>query len=209
VVGRSASFDSLAAGSARVIPVGMATGQAAGAAAALSVERGLPFNQMSGDPNVIKELQARLNTQGMKLYSFSYEIPCADHWAYPGLRFIRQWGMASGGYNNNYRLDDEMPAASFLNAITRITGPEMGRVIYNEGETLTLISVSRIICSLKNISLSKSEAFMYLKLAGFWDPDLLKHIQNEGKISRGAGYMIIKRYAEWNPPTGANQGGQI
>lgn len=210
VVGRAASFDPLAAGSARVIPIGMATGQAAGAAAALSIEKGMPFSEMSGDPDVIKELQTRLNAQGMKLYSFSYEIPYADHWAYPGLKFVRQWGMASGGYNNNYRLDEAMSVASFINAITRITGAKIqpGRVIYNDGETLTLKSVSQIICSLKNINLSQPEAFLYLKLAGFWDLDLLKHIQNEGKISRGAGFMILKRYAEWNPPTGTNQGGQ-
>jgi len=210
VVGRSASFDSLAAGSARVIPVGMATGQAAGAAAALSIERGLSFKEMSGIPDVIKELQNRLNAQGMKLYSFSYEIPCADHWAYPGLRFVRQWGMASGGYNNNYRLDDEMPVVSFINALSRMTGTKVppAAMIYTRGETLTLTNAAQIICCFKNLKFSQPEAFLYLKLAGFWEPDLLKRIQDEGKISRGAGYMILKRYAEWNPPTSANQGGQ-
>ena len=210
VVGRSASFDSLAAGSARVIPVGMATGQAAGAAAALSIEKGLPFNEMSGDPNVIKELQNRLNAQGMKLYSFSYEIPCGNHWAYPGLRFVRQWGMASGGYTNNYRLDEAMSVTSFINTLSRVTGTKIptGVMIYPAGKTLSLTNASQIICCFKNLSVSKPEAFQYLKLAGFWEPDLLKHIQNEGKISKGAGYMIIKRCADWPAQKGTDQGEQ-
>ena len=210
VVGKAASFDSLAAGSARVIPVGMATGQAAGAAAALSIEKGLSFDKMSDDPNVIKELQNRLNAQGMKLYSFSYEIPCADHWAYPGLRFVRQWGMASGGYTNNYQLDEAMSVTSFINTLSRITGTKIppAAAIYTWDKTLTLTNVSQIICCFKNLSVPKPETLQYLKLAGFWEPDLLKHIQNEGKISKGAGYMIVLRYADWPGQTSINQGGQ-
>lgn len=41
VVGRAASFDALPHGSARVIPLGMATGEAAGAAVKLAMERGV------------------------------------------------------------------------------------------------------------------------------------------------------------------------
>ena len=210
VVGRSASFDSLSAGSTRVIPVGMATGQAAGAAAALSIEKGLPFNEMSGDLNVIHELQKRLNAQGMKLYSFSYEIPCGNHWAYPGLRFVRKWGMASGGYTNNYRLDEAMSVMSFINTLSRVTGTKIptGVMIYPASEKLTLTNASQIICCFKNLSVPKPETLQYLKLAGFWEPDLLKHIQNEGKISKGAGYMIVLRYADWPGQTSINQGGQ-
>jgi len=209
VVGRAASFDSLAAGSARVIPVGMATGQAAGAAAALSIEKELSFDELSGDPNVIKELQNRLNAQGMKLYSFSQEIPCADHWAYPGLKFVRRWGRASGGYTNNYRLDEAMPVTSFMNTLSKITGTKIppAATIYTWDKTLTLTNASQIICCFKNLD-SQPDAFLYLKSAGFWEPDLLKQIQSEGKISRGAGYMILKKYADWNTPTSTNQEGQ-
>jgi hypothetical protein len=60
VVGRSASYDALASGSARVIPVGMAAGQAAGAAAAITLEKGCTFREMSQNPQMIKQLQARL-----------------------------------------------------------------------------------------------------------------------------------------------------
>ena len=57
VVGRSASYKSLAAGSARVIPIGMAEGEAAGVAAAYSVNNQTDFRTMSQDKNAISRVQ--------------------------------------------------------------------------------------------------------------------------------------------------------
>lgn len=107
VVGRSASFDSLAAGSARVVPLGMATGQAAGAAAAVAAREGLTFRELSRSRGLIAELQERLNRQGMELRPFT--ITPADfsrHEAYAGLKVAVSLGAASGGYDNDFRLDN-------------------------------------------------------------------------------------------------------
>ena len=65
VVGRAASFDSLPHGSARTIPVGMATGEAAGAAVALSIEEDKTFRQIIKNSSLINQLQELLNDQGM------------------------------------------------------------------------------------------------------------------------------------------------
>ncbi|MCL6447432.1 MAG: FAD-dependent oxidoreductase [Armatimonadetes bacterium] len=203
VVGRSASFDSLAAGSARVIPVGMATGQAAGAAAALSIEKGISFREMSGSPEVIAELQNRLNSQGMELQPFQAPISSEDHWAYPGLKFMRQWGLASGGYTNNYRLDEEMKEESFRNclwAVLRINGlagsnlPPVEK--YPQEKKLTLERAAQIMCAFQGRQLSPEQAYRHLKEKGFWESVVLDHVRKEGKISRGAGYMLVKRFVE-------------
>lgn len=201
VVGRAASFDSLAAGSARVIPVGMATGQAAGAAAALSIEKGLSFQEMSGSPEVIAELQNRLNSQGMEIKPFQAPIPCVDHWAYPGLKFVRRWGLASGGYTNDYRLDEEMKEESFRNclwAALRINGlagsnlPPVEK--YPQEKKLTLERAAQIMCAFLGRQLSPEQAYRHLEEKGFWEPVVLDHVRREGKISRGAGYMLVKRF---------------
>ncbi len=63
VVGRSASFDTLPHGTARVIPVGMATGEAAGAAVKIAKEKGLTFRQMAANKDAITLLQETLNNQ--------------------------------------------------------------------------------------------------------------------------------------------------
>jgi hypothetical protein len=207
VVGRSASFDALAAGSARVIPVGMAAGQAAGAAAALSIEHGLSFKEMSAAPGIMAELQSRLNVQEMELRPFQASVPWADHWAYPGLRFIRHWGMASGGYTNNYRLDQEMPVESFVNGLSKIVsftgaGAEPEKAEYPRGQKLTLETAAKVMCAYLGMDLSPSQAYRYLAQKGFWEPVVLEHVRREGQVSRGAGYMIIKRFAGWKADHG-------
>jgi len=210
VVGRSASFDALAAGSARVVPVGMAAGQAAGAAAALSIERGLSFKEMSAAPGIMAELQSRLNAQGMELRSFAAGIPWADHWTYPGLRFMRHWGMASGGYTNDYRLDQEMPVESFVNGLSKIVsftgaGVELENLEYPRGRKLTLETAAKVMCTYLGMELSPSQAYRYLAQKGFWEPVVLEHVRREGQVSRGAAYMIIKRFAGWKESKGSQE----
>ena len=107
VAGRSASYDSLPHGSARVVPVGMAVGEAAGVAAAYSVEHGIGFREMSQSSQAIREVQERLQKQGAYLVEYEPPRPAVmDHWAYPGVRVMRELGLAAGGYANNYRLDE-------------------------------------------------------------------------------------------------------
>jgi len=113
VVGRSASYDSLPHGSARVVPIGMVTGEAAGAAAAYSVRHSVTFREMSRDAEAIGWLRGQLRSQGAYIVEYDPPRPAAmDHWAYPGLVVMRELGQVGGGYTNNYRLDaGALPAA--------------------------------------------------------------------------------------------------
>jgi len=203
VVGRSASFDALAAGSARVIPVGMATGQAAGVAASLSMEKDISFQEMSASPEIIAELQARLNSQGMKIKPFQALVPYGNHWAYPGLRFVRLWGIGSGGYTNNYRLDEEMPIQSFVSVtsnILRMSGSKIPSQIgiYSKEQKLTPEVAAQILCAFLGSDLSPRKAYDYLAGKDFWEKTVLAHTEQGKNISCGAGYMIIKRFLETN-----------
>jgi len=114
IVGRSASFSSLAASSARVVPLGMACGQAAGPAAALSRGEDLDFRVMSRDEETIARLQAQLKAQGAYLEDFSIDEPFMSHWAYKGMAALRRLGLMSGGYDNDYRLDEHITKQHFL-----------------------------------------------------------------------------------------------
>lgn len=108
VVGRSASYDSLAAGSARVIPVGMAVGEAGGVAVAYALQQNKDFRELSKSKEAISEIQAQLKKQGAYLTEYTPPRPAVmDHWAYPGLKVMRSLGLAAGGYNNDYRLDEK------------------------------------------------------------------------------------------------------
>ena len=105
IVGRSASFTSLAASSARVIPLGMVCGQAAGTAAAQSIMDGQSFRHMTADIQAIERLQATLSAQGAYLEDFSINEPITEHWAYDGMASLRRIGLMAGGYENDYGLD--------------------------------------------------------------------------------------------------------
>ena len=115
VVGRSASFTSLAAGSARVIPIGMCTGEAAGVAAAYSINNEKSFRDMTKSEEAIKWVQNALKAQGAYLEPFEIKEPVMDHWAYEGVKTLRSLGLLDGGYNNDYRLEETITKYRFQN----------------------------------------------------------------------------------------------
>jgi hypothetical protein len=125
LAGRSASYTSLAASSARVLPLGMACGQAAGAAAAQSLRENMDFRAMSRDRQAIGRLQATLKEQGAYLDDFSIDEPVMAHWAYQGLAVLRRLGLAEGGYQNDYRLEavmDKWRYQYLLNGVVKKAG---------------------------------------------------------------------------------------
>ncbi|MGB9920034.1 MAG: FAD-dependent oxidoreductase [Moorellales bacterium] len=114
VVGRSASFTSLAAGSARVVPVGVVAGQAAGVAAAMAAREGVTPRQIARDPSLLEELQNRLRLQGAYLPVFRLKHAVAGHWAYPAVRELQRLGLVAGGYDNRYYLEDSLKGGTFM-----------------------------------------------------------------------------------------------
>ncbi|MBC7325884.1 MAG: FAD-dependent oxidoreductase, partial [Moorella sp. (in: Bacteria)] len=126
VVGRSAGYTHLAAGSARVVPVGMATGDAAGVAAVYSLEANKGFHELAASPGDIKAIQDLLVKAGAYLKDYKIKNPLADHWAFAGLQFVNRWGLIVAGYNNDWKLDAPVNQTSFYymtaNALKRAAG---------------------------------------------------------------------------------------
>ncbi len=189
VVGRSASFDSLAHGSARVIPVGMATGEAAGAAAALSLEEDVLFREMAYKNHLIRELQKMLNKQGMVLEPFSFKNRLANHWAYEDMKFVRQFGLARGGYANDYRFDELMPLSVFVECITDLAGiygleppKPVETEVFNE---CLKDEYAEEILTQYDQSLKKEN----------WNDKVLEVIEeNDGYLTYGAVYVLLRDF---------------
>ncbi|MCL5289896.1 MAG: FAD-dependent oxidoreductase [Bacillota bacterium] len=202
VVGRGASFDSLAHGSARVIPIGMATGQAAGVAAALSLETNAPFSEMAKDARLIEQLQQHLADQGVDLKPSQVPPPPETrHWAYEGMKFMRHYGLAAGGYNNNYRLDENMSESQFINGLNvlRLAGVKVKErpALYPEGNELTLEDVAYMFSRYLGHDFNKKQAYEYFAQAGFWDSQAVERVQaNNGVVTVGAGYMLLQDFTE-------------
>lgn len=122
VVGRSASYTSLAAGSARVIPVGMVEGQSAGFAAVYSIRQGMTFRELSKNPLDIKLMQDRLQAQGVYLPNLRLIDTSADRrsWTYPYMQIFRNKGFVAGNYDNKYNLDEPIKPLYFTNMLKMI-----------------------------------------------------------------------------------------
>ena len=117
VVGRAAGYTSLAAGSARIVPTGMACGEAAGVAVAVAKAQSATPRDLVDDDAAIAEIQEKLTAQGAKLDHTQTHEEVMDHWAYPGVKVLRSLGMLDGGYDNNYYLDDTITMNRYQNMV--------------------------------------------------------------------------------------------
>jgi len=90
-------------------------------AAGLSIDRQMSFRQLSSSSLVIGELQQELIRRGAHLEEFeSPRIADMDHWAYDGLAVMRELGLASGGYTNQYNLEITAEYWDIQRILTRV-----------------------------------------------------------------------------------------
>ena len=101
VVGRSGGYSSLAQGSVRIVPTGMATGEGAGVASAIAIKHNLDFHTMAKNKEVISELQQTLTAQGAEVKEFHAPFPYEDIWYYPAIRELLNHRALFGGYTND------------------------------------------------------------------------------------------------------------
>ncbi|MFJ7367823.1 FAD-dependent oxidoreductase [Lysinibacillus sp. NPDC098008] len=113
VVGRSAGYSSLAAGSARIVPTGMVTGEAAGTAAALALEHSISFRAMSQDNKLIASLRKQLDKQGAYVDAFSEDYPYQGKWYDKAIQTLINYGLVVGGYDNDLNVDSKATKLKF------------------------------------------------------------------------------------------------
>lgn len=114
VVGRSTGYSSLAAGSARVVPTGMTTGEAAGAAAALAVEKNVTFREMSKQKALIHILRETLENQGAFVKHTNLDYPYKDEWYDGAIQRLINYGLIFGRYDNDLKVEENATIHSFM-----------------------------------------------------------------------------------------------
>ena len=116
IAGKSAGYDPLAASSARVVPFGMVLGEAVGVAAANAARTGRSASAYASDAEAVAELREQLRARGAYLPEVKPRTPTgpAAHPYFEAYRTLRRKGLALGGYANDPRLDEPMPAQGFL-----------------------------------------------------------------------------------------------
>lgn len=202
VVGRSASYDSLPHGSSRVVPVGMAVGEAAGAAAAYSVKHGLGFREMIESKEAISSVQEMLIEQGAYLVEYDPPRPAVmDHWAYPGVKAMRELGLAAGGYSNDYRLDAPInywDADYLLERVLERAGQSGKEVAFPENLTRGDLLV-HLHKALSGEELPLAEAREKLMETGVLTNEIEEKMQDpQGSPTFGELYMLLAQVLKIN-----------
>jgi len=211
VVGRAASFDTLPHGSARTIPVGMAAGQAAGAAVKVAMERGLTFRAMTKDKTAIATLQSRLNAQGMELKPYTLPLQAYEkHRTYSGLKTVLSFGLVSGKYDNDFRLDAQANPVEYglLFAGSRSyfgdkmpTHPsawypsDAALEKQLRASPLTLNEAARIAATALGLEFAPNGALAALKTGGYLRDVTISGIKNANALTVGETYMVFRDVA--------------
>jgi hypothetical protein len=204
VVGRSAGYDPLAASSARVVPFGMAFAEGVGVAAAIAAERDLDPSAVADDPALIADIRSRLQQRGALLPSRE-QLPPTGPTAHPNFaayRLLLRRGLALGGYDNDPRLDQSVPALSYVylldNVGVRFLGLEgLGRDLIDDfgreggalDEELALAISYRAACSVRGCPSQPS--WSGLERAGL----IPSGFRPRGELSRGEMYELAAGFA--------------
>ena len=208
VASKASGYSSLAAGSARTVPVGMTVGQAAGTAAAISIQRGMSFRDMIGDKMVVEEMQTRLREQGALLYPFKLDYPYKGEWFYPAIRTLLPYGLIQAGYDNDLHVEAVMSQKYFLKlvggAVVR-SNPEKNetlkksfdpweRALYTpDSLELTRDKAADILIKYFNVDLGEellADPWTGAYKAGLIDDFIYKRIDYDRPLTNAEGYYI-------------------
>lgn len=116
VAGKAAGYDPIAASSARVVPLGMTVGEAVGVAAAMAARLNTTAAAVAMHEGALKVVRETLSRRGAYLPEVAARAPVGPHRHphYADFRLLLSRGMALGGYQNDPRLDEQVPARSYV-----------------------------------------------------------------------------------------------
>ena len=204
VVGRSAGYTSLAAGSARIVPTGMACGEAAGVAVAVAKSLNETTQGLVDNSEAISTIQDKLVDQGANLEHTQTHEDVMDHWAYPGVKVLRSLGVLDGGYDNNYYLDDAITMNRYQNMVNNAikkVGFELSDKIYvNEDVPARQIigTMARACIEIEGAEKLENDNDVYmqaLKDRGIMTDELESYFSDmEATPSAGAVTMLTARF---------------
>ncbi|HHY73255.1 MAG TPA: FAD-dependent oxidoreductase [Bacillus bacterium] len=199
VVGRSSGYSSLAQGSARIVPTGMATGEGAGVASAIAIKYNMNFHEMAKHKKAISELQLALTAQGAKVEKFTLPFPYEEKWYYPAIRELLNHRALFGGYTNDLLENEIAQNKSFSNILLhmyiakRNNDPNFEKNIHylrkyftsKETSDLTIEEINAII-----------EGLPYKDFTNAYKKELEK-MKDKKSLTREDVYIIVGKIFEW------------
>lgn len=214
MVGSKAGFTSLTASSAGSIPTRITVGEAAGLVSAYSfVSDKSPAQLVEHSEKEAKAMEKYISRGGVKLIDFSESImipdseeKLKDHWAYPYIKILAEYGLISGGLENDFRLDyeasQEVMVVLIKNTMLKMT-PDLYNISVEQAlkpyETKIKITGERaagIILTTLSQSYDNGNAIQTLKERGIITPEIISHLETGDKITLDLVYGLVVEAVE-------------
>jgi hypothetical protein len=215
VVGRSSGYSSLAAASARVLPVGMTTGEAAGVTAATSLSKGLTLREVSENKEIMDYIQEKIGLK-KRLDSFKHTsgLLIDDKILLPYLEELLSWGLVTGGYNNDFKLEEYITEREFAHIIVKGLKRRDAPILYewvpggmetmsnnqplsrNQAAMLLLVAVSKRISELSPDDYYSQAVELDLI------PEMIQQtVSSNRHLNKREAYIIISSFLKKYPPS--------
>lgn len=207
IVGRSSGYSSLAAASARVLPVGMNTAEAAAIAASEAINKNKDLLKIVRDRESIKKIREHLN---LNLDRYPSESPViSDKEILTDLEKLLSWGITIGGYNNNFKLTKVPSEKEFTAIILKIMQKKEAKNLYEwvpgSLETLSKDRKLKSISALKLLLAAESQKVLEMKEENYYKKaaeldlipeDMQDILQKDQKLSRKNMINLAAHYLE-------------
>ncbi len=147
VTSKASGYESLAAGSVRVIPTGMAVGEAGGLAASIAIKSDINFHSMSENPELIATLQNTLRKKGAYLpVTSELTFPYQNAEYYEDMKELYTRGLLHLDYTNNLHENELVTYNTFYQDMLQLLpeGTERDAFINNFEPSDNLINMNYI-----------------------------------------------------------------
>lgn len=201
MVGKKASFSSLAATSAGRLPVSVSSGEVMGITAAYCYLNDLtPLQLSKASEDIINDYHKLLKRRGVTLFDFDEPNPNRDHWAWPSVKVLTEYGLLAGGMDNDYLLDVEANQSTFKTLIINLivkAAPEKYTLdlesrlrSYDTDEMLTGEKACEILLKTLDVQFGQGSAYNTAKEYGLISKNVLERMKPEEKVTLDCVYDL-------------------
>lgn len=207
MVGKKASFSSLASTSAGRMPVNITGGEAMGITAAWCYLNDLtPVELAEAPAQTIEEYQGLLKRAGLILEDFDIPNPNEDHWAWNSVKVLTEYGLVAGGLRNDYLFNvesyQEHLSTLLINLIVKAAPQKYSLELdnrlraYANSEVLTGENAAEIILKAADIPFAQGNAFQTAKENGLLPQEVLERINPDKTVTLDAVYVMTVHFIE-------------
>ncbi len=195
VVGKSAGYDPLAAASARVVPFGMALGEAVGVAAANAAQMRRSASVFAADAEAVTGLREQLTVRGAYLPVVKPRTPTGptSHPYFGAYRTLRRKGLALGGYSNDPGLNETMSAQGFLYLLSNV-GTRFWRDDIGQELLAAFPDLSGDLTPALALALSRNASCLLNTCSSGW-AEVITGLEPHSVLTRGEAYALAAKLA--------------